>query len=565
MKQSIGNFLLRRLHEVGIRHIFGVPGDYNLEFMQQLEDRGDPAWIGTCNELNGSYAADGYARIRGLAALAVTNGVGALSAMNGIAGACSEHVPVICICGSLPLRSLERSEMMHHTLADGGRGNFYRAFSEVTAAQAELSSENAASEIDRLILTAWRRKLPVYLELPSDISYIEIDVPEEPLQLTAAGSNQERLQTAARAILARLEAAKSPAFLLDLDADRFGVLGQIERLAKKLEMPVAVLNTCKSAFDETSPLFAGVYLGVASSPATRNAVEKCDCLLTVGLRRLDSTSAFFTDAIPTSAIHLNARSVNLGPDNYQAVSLGDLLETLIACSAPASPRSILNTAQPTDEAAKPAEELLTQAHYWKALEKFLRPGDVILAEDGTSNSGATEMRLPPGCAFVTQAVWGSIGYTVGALLGTLCAAPERRQILFVGDGSFQLTAQELSTILRHDFKPFIFLINNGGYTIERAILGRNARYNDVANWRYTELTSVFCRESTAECFTVATVEELQRVLDAPHKGLVFVEALMDKDDSPESLIRGGHAFADSDFGPTGPQFAPNANIPLPRP
>ncbi|MGA3239637.1 MAG: thiamine pyrophosphate-binding protein [Bryobacteraceae bacterium] len=113
MKQSIGNFLLRRLHEAGIRHIFRVPGDYNLEFMQQLEDRGDPTWIGTCNELNGSYAADGYARIHGLAALAVTYGVGSLSAMNGIAGAYSEHVPVICICGSLPLRSRERSELMH--------------------------------------------------------------------------------------------------------------------------------------------------------------------------------------------------------------------------------------------------------------------------------------------------------------------------------------------------------------------------------------------------------------------------------------------------------------------
>jgi indolepyruvate decarboxylase len=563
MKQSIGNFLLRRLHEAGIRHIFGVPGDYNLEFMQQLEDRGEPAWIGTCNELNGAYAADGYARIHGLAALAVTYGVGSLSAMNGIAGAYSEHVPVICICGSLPLRSFERNELMHHTLADDGRGNFYRAFSEVTAAQTEISPENAVLEIDRLILTAWRRKLPVYLELPSDISYIEIDVPAEPIQLTALRSNPERLQAAAKAILTRLEAAESPAFLLDLDADRFGVLGQIERLAKRLEMPVAVLNTCKSAFDETSPLFAGVYLGVASSPETRNAVEKSDCLLTVGLRRLDSTSAFFTDAIPESAIHLTARSVNLGLDNYQAVNLRELLEKLIDCSEPASTKSILHTVQPAADAVKPTQRSLTQAQYWKAMEKFLRPGDVIVAEDGTSNSGATEMSLPAGCSFVTQAAWGSIGYTVGALLGTLCAAPERRQILFIGDGSFQLTAQELSTILRHDFKPFIFLINNHGYTIERAILGKDARYNDVANWRYTELASVFCRESTAECFTVATVEELQRVLDAPHKGLVFVEALMDKDDSPVSLIRGGHAFADSDFGPTGPQFVKNANIPLP--
>lgn len=563
MKQSIGNFLLRRLHEVGIRHIFGVPGDYNLEIMQQLEDRGQPAWIGTCNELNGSYAADGYARIHGLAALAVTNGVGALSAMNGIAGAYSEHVPVICICGSLPVRSLERGEMMHHTLADGGRGNFYRAFAEVTAAQAELSAENAVVEVDRLILTAWRRKLPVYLELPSDIGYIEIETPDAPLRLTAVRSNQERLQACANAILTRLNTAKRPAFLLDLDANRFGVLGQIERLAEKLQTPVAVLNTCKAGFNETSPLFAGLYLGIASAPGTRDAIENSDCLLTIGLRRLDSTSAFFSDAIPASAIHLNYSSANLGRENYQAVYLSELFEKLIDGSAGTSKTRAVNPPRRSARAATQAP--LTQKYYWEALEQFLRPGDVIIAEDGTSNTGATEMRLPPDCSFVTQAVWGSIGYTVGALLGTLCAAPERRHILFIGDGSFQLTAQELSTILRHEFRPFIFLINNRGYTIERTILGKNARYNDIANWRYADLPSVFCRESTAECYTVATEEEFQRVLDAPHKGLVFVEALMDKDDSPSTLIRGGHAFADSDFGPTGPQFLRDANIQLPKP
>src|SRR5215469_8793077 len=158
MKQTIGDFLLRRLHEVGVQHLFGVPGDYNLEFMQQVEDRGDPVWIGTCNELNGSYAADGYARLHGLGALVVTNAVGALSAINGVAGAYSEHVPVICICGTLPMRAVEHADLMHHTLADGGRGNFYRAFAEVTAAQAQLTPQNAANEIDRLIVTAWQRK-----------------------------------------------------------------------------------------------------------------------------------------------------------------------------------------------------------------------------------------------------------------------------------------------------------------------------------------------------------------------------------------------------------------------
>src|SRR5215831_14189301 len=204
MKQSIGNFLLRRLQESGIRHLFGVPGDYNLGLMQQLEDRGEPAWIGNCNELNAAYATDAYARIKGIGAMIVTHGVGTLSAINGIAGAYSEHVPVICICGSLPLRAIQRGDLMHHTLADSEKGNFCRMFTEVTVAQAQLTPENAVDEIDRLILTAWRRKLPVYMELPSDISYLEIDVPEDPLKLEMILSDRGNLKACTELILERL-------------------------------------------------------------------------------------------------------------------------------------------------------------------------------------------------------------------------------------------------------------------------------------------------------------------------------------------------------------------------
>jgi indolepyruvate decarboxylase len=143
MKQSIGDFLLRRLEDPGIRHIFGVPGDYNLELMQQLEDWGKPAWVGNCNELNASYTTDAYARINGIGALIVTHGVGALSAINGIAGAYSEHVPVICICGSIPLRAIQRGDLMHHTLADREKGNFCRMFGEVVTRSPTPTTEHA--------------------------------------------------------------------------------------------------------------------------------------------------------------------------------------------------------------------------------------------------------------------------------------------------------------------------------------------------------------------------------------------------------------------------------------
>src|SRR5262252_6738542 len=362
MKQAIGTFLLRRLQEAGVRHLFGVPGDYNLELMQQLEDRGEPAWIGNCNELNASYATDAYARINGIGALIVTHGVGALSAINGIAGAYSEHVPVICISGSIPLRAVQRGDLMHHTLADREKGNFCRMFEEVTVAQAQLTPENAAAEIDRVILTAWRQKRPVYLELPSDISYLEIEVPDRPLKLEMMPSEQEGLKSCTEMILERLNAAKSPAFLLDLDAIRFGVSDQIMELAERFRMQVATLNCAKGAVPESSSLFVETYAGIASSPATRKAIEASDCLLTVGYRRIESTTGFFTDSLPASAIHLNSSYVDTTDKNYQGVYIAELLRSIVDASS-----GIVTKEQPARPSKQPSfvpsDDPLTQDAY----------------------------------------------------------------------------------------------------------------------------------------------------------------------------------------------------------
>ena len=564
MKQQIGNFLIRRLEEAGIRHIFGVPGDYNLELMQQLEDRGAPAWIGNCNELNASYATDAYARINGLGALIVTHGVGTLSAINGVAGAYCEHVPVICISGSVPLKSVQRGEMMHHTVADLEKGDLCRMFAEVTAAQTRLTPENAVAEIDRVILTAWRQKRPVYMELPSDIGCLAIEVPDEPLSLEMIPSDQLNLKICSEMIIERLRNAKTPAFLLDIDSMRFDISQQIMELAERFSMRVAILNCAKGAVPESSSLFAGTYGGVASAPATREIVEGSDCLLTIGYRRIESTTGFFTDKLPDSAIHLNDSHVDTGNKNYQAVFIAELLQDILDHSlsvvakkevhAPSKPAALVLSDDP-----------LTQNEYWKHIRAFLRPGDVLVVEDGTASSALSEMTLPDGITVVTQAfVYCSIGYATAALLGAILASSGRRHILLTGDGSLQLTVQELSTIIRHDFKPYIFVVNNDGYTVERAVLGKDAKYNDIANWRYTELPKVFDRNSKAETYVVETTNELQKALDSPHSQMVFVEALTDKDDAPLTLILGGHAIAATDYGPRGPQSAPNAQIPLPK-
>jgi indolepyruvate decarboxylase len=556
---TIGDFLLRRLEEAGVGHLFGVPGDFNLELLQQLEDTGTLKWVGTCNELNASYAADGYARLNGLAAFTVTNAVGALGAINGVAGSFAEHVPVICIAGSIPLRSIERGLGMHHTMGDGTWDRFLGAFAQVTTAQARLTPHNAVTEIDRLILTAWREKLPVYMELPSDIAYLDIEVPAAPLMLAQPPSDPERLQSCTAAIAARLSGATSPAILVDQDADRYGAAAEVMELAGKMQIPVAVTGPAKAVIDETFAYYAGIYNGKASEPYTREAIEESDCLLSIAYRPIDGTSGDFTASLPANTIAVRGHSVDIGEDNYQAVTLKEVLRGLIdavphVTSRPARQPAAAAAATQADGSAK-----LTQAAYWQALQGYLRPGDVLFTDNGTSYA-IFGFRLPPDCTVVASVIWGSIGYSVGALLGTLTAAPQRRHLLFVGDGSFQETAQELSTMLRHGHKPVIFLINNGGYTIERGYMGKTETYNDIANWAYADLPRVFRPDTTARSFVVKTVADLHYALSTPNDSLIFIESVMDPHDAPAAVIHSSNNGAELDYGPRGPQHRANAQL-----
>jgi indolepyruvate decarboxylase len=558
-RMNIGDFLLRRLEEAGIRHLFGVPGDYNLGLLQQLHDTGALKWVGTTGELTASYAADGYARLNGLGALLVTNGVGALSAINGVGGSYSEHVPVICISGSIPLRSIDRGLGMHHTMADGTFDHFLDAYTPVTVARARLTPRNAAIEIDRLILTAWREKLPVYMELPSDIADLDIDVPADPLVLAEPASDPERLQSCIAAVARRLSAAKSPAILVDADADRFGVAADLMELAEKLQAPVAVINAAKSVIDETFPLYLGIYGGKASEPPVREVIESSDCLLSIGYRPIEVTTGDFTASLPTDTIHARGHSVDVGDENYQAVTLKEVLRGVIDAVPAAARRAPRHVSALAAGARADGPAKLTQAAYWRAIQDYLRPGDVLYVDNGTSFV-LLGLKLPPNCTFIGSINWGSIGYSVGALLGALTAAPHRRHLLFLGDGSFQVTAQELSTILRHDHKPVIFLINNGGYTIERGYLGKTETYNDVANWSYADLPKVFRPDTTARSFVVKTSGDLQKALSAPNDTMIFVESIMHPHDAPAAVIASSNKGAELDYGPRGPHRRDNVQL-----
>lgn len=549
MKTTIGAFLISRLRGLGIERIYGVPGDYNLEFLELLSTANGLPFIGNCNELNAAYAADGEARVKGISAVLTTYGVGDLGALPGIAGAYAEGVPVVSLSGAPPLTSIRSKALLHHTLADGNYENVMNCYREFTVACARITPENAVQEIDRVLSACWREKRPVYLQLPSDICYVEIDIPAHLPDLLASTSDAKRLAAATAAVSAKLMQAKRPLLLADSMIRSQHLAPLLEQVIEHWQIPFAVLSPAKAVLPETSPHFMGIYRGKGSDPALFDYVAEADCILGFDARFIDSTSGYFTQSLKAEAlIDIQPSDIRVDGMFYPGVKVADLLSALLQLPTP-------KRAPPRPHQPKAVAPLTdagwTQDAFWQRISQFIAPGDIVIAENGTSNVGLSGQQLPAGCSYIAQPIWGAIGYTLPALLGTLLAAPERRQMLFIGDGSLQLTVQELSTILRHNLKPIIFLINNDGYTIERLILGETSPYNDVAEWRYTDLPKVFAPQAKTRSFSVENMEALETALARAETGktLTFIEVKFPRMDAPRGMAAFCKKVTAYDYGP----------------
>jgi indolepyruvate decarboxylase len=443
LKQTVKDFLIRRLKEAGISHLFGVPGDYNLEFLEQVEADKELVWVGCCNELNASYAADGYARTAGVSALMMTYGVGELSALCGIAGAYAEHLPVVAISGAPPLAEIERNALLHHSAADGNFDNMMICAQQFSVAHARLTPQNVVAEIDRCIRACILRKRPVYLQLPSDVSYTTIDVPSDPFSCNFQ-SDRLLLDAFMKRVTAKLYSAASTVLLIDADVARFGLAEKIMSISAALGAPIASMGTAKGVIDETHPNYLGLYAGAYSQPGVQEVVENADCVLLFGVRFIDSTTGGFSQRISRAhRIDVRDWSGEIEGEDFYGVSMTDVVDRLSDGHDAEWRHGVAFAAErAVPPVADPAASL-RQDWFWKRMAAFLEEDDIVAAENGTSLSGLSGVRLPRGVTVVSQALWGSIGYSLPAIFGSLIAAPQRRHVLFIGDGSFQLTAQEL--------------------------------------------------------------------------------------------------------------------------
>ncbi|MGA9175141.1 MAG: alpha-keto acid decarboxylase family protein [Thermoactinomyces sp.] len=547
-KITVGDYLLLRLKEMGVRHVFGVPGDYNLGFLDQIVNMEGLEWIGNCNELNAAYAADGYARVNGIATLVTTFGVGELSAINGIAGSYAEQVPVVKITGTPSTKVMEKGALVHHTLGDGDFTHFMNMFKEVTVAQTMLTEENAAEEIDRVLRECWLQKRPVHINIPADVSYKEIDAPKTALALPEPVSDPAQLNKFLQKAAEELNKANSPFILADYEVNRYRLNDQLRTFVEASGYPIASFSMGKGVIDETHPQFIGVHTGQLSEEVLKQCIKESDCFILIGVKLTDSITGgfrFIHDLEKTNIIEIHPSYTRINNEVFQSVSMREALEQLTEHvqhrTRNFNPRSADNRSP-----FIPSSEPITQERFWKRLASFFKPGDVLLAEQGTSFFAASTVKLPEKTTFVGQPLWGSIGYTLPALLGTQLADQNRRNILVIGDGSFQLTAQELSTILLHDLKPIIFLINNDGYTVERMIHGAEQRYNDINRWNYRNIPDVLDLNGNSISLQVKNEEELEEALSKAEKAnkLVFIEVHMGRLDSPALLRELGKLFAE---------------------
>ncbi|EXJ75057.1 uncharacterized protein A1O5_01753 [Cladophialophora psammophila CBS 110553] len=532
MKQvTLGSYIFRRLKQLGIDHIFGCPGDFTLNLLDYIYPEG-LKWVGTCNELNGAYAADGYARTKGDGTPGVvitTYGVGELSALNGIAGAYSEHVPIIHIVGTTTRAAQKARTKIHHTLGDDGWDHtIYQKMSE-PARRASVFLTNDATfteEVDFVIERAYQTRHPVYLFIPMDTP--DIFVPSDRLESETLNTEiinvgrEEAEGAVVDAIVTAMSSSKTGALLVDVLSQRYGLLDQVNQISDLWNATTFIAPLAKSHYDETKANYGGIYNGILTTEdSIKTRIEDADQVVHVGPLLSDSNTGVWTQNLsPENSIVLHPDWILVNGIRHD-LSFVPVVKRV--ARALMEKKQVLMGGNETSTSASQNTRMhfegrLDHARLWKCLSGHLKEDDCIVAEVGTAQYGALELRLGARNSFLTQMFFSAIGYAVPALLGALCARREQgasgRVLFLAGDGGLQMTVQELGTIVRHGFSPTIVLLDNNGYTTERIIHGPTLQHNDIARWDHGLMLEFFgCQ--TSKYYQVREFEELEKVFQCP--------------------------------------------------
>ena len=545
MSPSVVTYALDRLADLGIGHVFGVPGDYAFPLNDAVEVHPRLQWVPSANELNAAYAADGYARRRGAGIVCTTYGVGELSALNGLMGAMAERLPVFHLVGTPSLRIVRQGLICHHTLADRNYDRFEAISGAASCVSARLTPENAVIEMERVIDKALEESRPAYLTFPMDLALMPIT--GKPIQGTLIGTiNQHdsvpgELEAVLDLLMDRIAAAEHPVVLPTITLRRYGLVEMFETFLEASGLPYATTPMDKALLSEDHPAFLGMYNGARSTPAQlQGVVEEADLIIDLGgLVPEDLNTGLWSGHVdPSRTMSIYPDWVQAGDLVFTSVSISDVLAGMTSRFQTTSLRTEawgerrIVQPQPLLPLDGAEDQPTGSLSFYPRLQRFLKPTDLLVSDTGTCLLKLNAMRLPGGVAMESQTLWGSIGWGTPAALGCALADPERRVVLVSGDGAHQLTVQEIGVMGFMGVKPVVIVLNNGLYGVEALISETGHAYNDLPPWRYAEIPAALgC--GGWWCGRASTVTELEQSLAAinAHDGAAYLEVLIPAEES----------------------------------
>lgn len=557
-QQTIGEYLIQALYNRGARHIFGVPGDYVLGFYYILNQSHKLKIINTCDEQGAGFAADAYARSNGLGAVCITYCVGGFKVVNPTAQAFAEKSPLVVISGAPGIKERKKNALLHHKVRN--YDTQLEIFKQITVDSILINDNTTAVQgIDRVLSSVLRYKRPVYIELPRDMVSVPIFTPQQQqhqkkrLQQRADSSSPNEtmmesdltsLHEALSEATAMITSSKKPVIVVGIEIHRFGLQEKLLQLIDKTKIPFVSTVLSKSVINEDHPSFLGVYEGAMGYESVREYVESSDCLILLGALMTDINFAISSTPIEQSrSIYVTSEKLSIKYHNFENIFLHDFINGLI--EVPLARRDLVTMRKVDNNKVQSlavTSKKITAQRLFEILNSILTNKTIVIADVGDSLFGALDLKIHGQTEFLSPAYYCSMGFAVPASIGAQLASPQLRPIVIVGDGAFQMTGMEISTIARFNLNPVIIVLNNGGYGTERPML--DGPFNDILRWHYSQIAQLIGR---GKGFVIETEEQFKEALSEVErkycKELCILDVRLDPLDGSQALKRLTEALA----------------------
>lgn len=535
---SIGEYLIKRLQDYGIRDLFGIPGDYILGFYSMLE-KSPINVVGCTREDCAGFAADAYARINGMGAVAVTYCVGGLSVANSIAGAYAEKSAVVLIAGSPGMEERRNNPLLHHKVKDFRTQA--EVFEKLCIGAIELTDPVIAfREIDRVLDLAHRFKRPVYIELPRDMTSVVPQIGQN-YHREEIHTDPQAMQEAADEAVMLLNKAERPVMIAGVEMHRFGLQAKVAELVDQSGLAVAATLLGKSVIRETHPRYLGIYEGAMGHAEVTQFVEESDCVLLLGAFMTDINLGIYTANLdPAKCIYVTSEQLRIRHHHYHSVDLGAFMDAILERKPVAKPRAMPKRPwfERTPFVLKP-EAPITISRMMSRLNEQITTDTIVIADIGDSLFAAADLIAHEAADFLSPAYYTSMGFSAPATLGACVARPQDRVIAICGDGAFQMTGMELSNVVRRKHNPIFIVLDNHGYGTERFLHAGKWEYNDINAWNYAKLPEVFGGGTGYVVKTEAEFDDALTKAWADTSAMSLIQVKIDENDISNALRRLG--------------------------